>query len=66
MLHISPPEGFLQTRKDLTAASRGDLLFLYSDIYSLNPDFEQLMMEMNIILIRDSEDAPWEIVDQGY
>jgi len=48
------------------AAARGDLLFLYSDIYSLNPDFEQLMMEMNIILIRDSEDAPWEIVDQGY
>ncbi len=48
------------------AAERGDLLILYSDIYFLNSDLEQLMREWKIVLMRDSKDTSWEIIDQGY
>ncbi len=48
------------------AAKRGDLLFLQCDNYSLNPSFDQLNRDMNIILMRDSKSAPWKIIDTGY
>lgn len=36
----------------------------YADIYPF--DFEELRRNWSMILMRDSKDASWEIVDQGY
>ncbi|MGE4485915.1 MAG: M56 family metallopeptidase [Oscillospiraceae bacterium] len=50
------------------AAERGDLLTLYSDIYFLDPSgsADGLMRGWKTILIRDSKDDAWKIIDQGY
>lgn len=48
------------------AAERNDLLILYSDLYFLDSDSGRLPRNWKTIMIRESTNSPWRVVDTGY
>lgn len=48
------------------AAARGDLIVLFSDLYSFDPRYGSLSTNWKTILPRDSSDSVWRVVDMGY
>lgn len=48
------------------AAARGDLIVLLSDLYAFDSGYGNLPTKWKTILLRDSSDSVWRVVDMGY
>lgn len=48
------------------AVARGDLIVLFSDLYSFDSGYGSLSTNWKTIFLRDSSDSVWRVVDMGY